>query len=123
TEQDRQDMLRAIGVGSIDDLFAEIPPELRVTGDLNIPEGLDEHAILTHLVEIGKQNQVPEMNFLGAGIYEHYIPSIVMELISRGEFLSAYTPYQPEASQGYLQTIYEFQSMICAITGMEVCNA
>ena len=122
TEDDRRQMLKTIGVGSIDELFKEIPADLLVDGDLNIPGQLDEYALATQLNEISKANRTP-VSFLGAGIYEHYIPSTVMELISRGEFLSAYTPYQPEVSQGYLQTIYEFQSMICAITGMDVCNA
>ena len=115
-------MLKTIGIGSIDELFKEIPSDLLVEGELNIPAQLDEYALATQLNEISKANRTP-VSFLGAGIYEHYIPSTVMELISRGEFLSAYTPYQPEVSQGYLQTIYEFQSMICAITGMDVCNA
>jgi glycine dehydrogenase subunit 1 len=118
-------MLQTIGANDIKDFFREIPEQLRLTADLNIPEALDEYAIGKSLAAIGAKNRSLDKltNYLGAGIYEHYSPSIVMELISRGEFLSAYTPYQPEASQGYLQTIYEFQSMICAITGMEVCNA
>jgi glycine dehydrogenase subunit 1 len=125
TEEDRQAMLQTIGANDIKDFFREIPEQLRLTADLDIPEALDEYAIGKSLAAIGSKNRSLDklINFLGAGIYEHYSPSIVMELISRGEFLSAYTPYQPEASQGYLQTIYEFQSMICAITGMEVCNA
>src|SRR5437870_673429 len=106
TDQDRKEMLATIGVESIEELFREIPENLRVKGELGIPEGLDEHAILQELARIGAENKNPSVSFLGAGIYEHYVPSIVMELISRGEFLSAYTPYQPEASQGYLQTIY-----------------
>ena len=125
TEEDTQAMLRAIGAERIEDFFVEIPESLRLASELNIPGALDEYAIGKSLAAIGAKNRSLDKltNFLGAGIYEHYSPSIVMELISRGEFLSAYTPYQPEASQGYLQTIYEFQSMICAITGMEVCNA
>jgi len=125
TEEDRQAMLQTIGAASIQDFFTEIPTQLRLTAELNIPAALDEYAIGKSLAAIGAKNRSLDRltSFLGAGIYEHYSPSIVMELISRGEFLSAYTPYQPEASQGYLQTIYEFQSMICAITGMEVCNA
>jgi glycine dehydrogenase subunit 1 len=123
TDADCKEMLTTIGVGSIEELFSEIPEGLRLSEGVNIPGGLDEHAILRELGRIGSENRHPGVSFLGAGIYEHYVPSIVMELISRGEFLSAYTPYQPEASQGYLQTIYEFQSMMCAITGLEVCNA
>jgi len=125
TKEDRLAMLQTIGAKSVDDFFSEIPEQLRLTVDLGIPSALDEYAIGKALAAIGSKNRSLDKvtNFLGAGIYEHYSPSIVMELISRGEFLSAYTPYQPEVSQGYLQTIYEFQSMICAITGMEVCNA
>lgn len=125
TDEDRKEMLRTIGADSIEELFREIPEDLRLRELLDVPGGLDEHAIATNLAQIAAMNQSLDktVSFLGAGIYEHYIPSTVMELISRGEFLSAYTPYQPELSQGYLQTIYEFQSMICAITGMDVCNA
>lgn len=125
TDADRKEMLQTIGVSTIDELFEQIPGNLRVNGPLNIPESLDEHAILVELRKIGSANRstIDLVSFLGAGVYEHYIPSIVMELISRGEFLSAYTPYQPEVSQGSLQTIYEFQTMICEITGMEVANA
>lgn len=122
TNADREQMLKRIGIDKIEDLFKEIPQDLLVQGELNIPGRLDEYAIAAHLSQIADENG-DLINFLGAGIYEHYIPSTVMELISRGEFLSAYTPYQPEVSQGYLQTIYEFQSMICAITGMDVANA
>lgn len=125
TQADRAEMLETIGVSSIEDLFHEIPPNLRVAGDLPIPESLDENSLVRRLSAIGSANKSLDktVSFLGAGIYEHYIPALVPEVISRGEFMTAYTPYQPEASQGYLQTIYEFQTMICAITGMDVCNA
>lgn len=125
TDADRNAMLQALEAESIEDFFVEIPEKLRLNAPLNIPGALDEYAIGKSLAAIGAKNRSLDKltSFLGAGVYEHYSPSIVMELISRGEFLSAYTPYQPEASQGYLQTIYEFQSMICAITGMDVCNA
>ncbi len=125
TKDDVNSMLATIGVPSIEELFHEIPDSLKLKAELNIPDALDERAILRCLAKIGNKNSdlTKLVSFLGAGIYEHYVPSIVMELISRGEFLSAYTPYQPELSQGYLQTIYEFQSMIAEITGMEVCNA
>lgn len=122
TEAETKQMLGTIGVARIEDLFAEIPDSLRLTEPLNIPSSLDEHAILRELAKIGAKN-TQLTSYLGAGVYEHYTPSVVMELISRGEFLSAYTPYQPEVSQGYLQSIYEFQSMICEITEMEVSNA
>lgn len=125
TKADEKEMLATIGVDSIEALFHEIPDSLQFKGELNVPSALDERAILTSLGKIGAKNHdlTKLTSFLGAGVYEHYVPSIVMELISRGEFLSAYTPYQPEVSQGYLQTIYEFQSMIAEIAGMEVCNA
>src|SRR5581483_4453619 len=122
TQADTQQMLGTIGAAAIDELFDDIPASLRLSSPPNIPAALDEHAILKNLEEISKNNQILT-SFLGAGAYEHYVPSIVMELVSRGEFLSAYTPYQPEASQGYLQTIYEFQPMICPITGMDAANA
>lgn len=125
TEADRREMLETIGVNSIEDLFHEIPENLRIRDELNIPSALDEYSLIRELESIGSKNVALDslVSFLGAGIYEHYVPSLVMQMVTRGEFLTAYTPYQPEASQGYLQTIYEFQSMICEITGMEVANA
>ena len=125
TDADREEMLKVIGVSTIEHLFADIPSELRLKRRLDIPQSLDEYALFRELGIIGERNRSLDkvISFLGAGVYEHYIPSTVLELISRGEFLSAYTPYQPEVSQGFLQTVYEFQSMMCEITGMEVCNA
>lgn len=125
TEEDRRAMLAAIGVESIADLFTDIPQELQLKEPLNLPPALDPHNILATLREYSRQNRsLDEMvSFLGAGVYQHAVPSAVAALIGRGEFLSAYTPYQPEVSQGYLQTIYEFQTMICELTGMEVANA
>lgn len=122
TPEETSEMLATIGVSKIDDLFSDIPQDLILRRQLELPGALDEHAILKELAAIGEKNS-SLTSYIGAGVYEHYVPSIVMEIISRGEFLSAYTPYQPEASQGYLQTIYEFQSMICEITGMDVANA
>lgn len=119
-------MLATIGAASIDELFREIPANLRVApGSLDLPPALDEPRLLAHLHEIASKN-VNLANvtcFLGAGIYDRYIPATVGAVISRGEFLTAYTPYQPEASQGYLQTIYEFQSMVAEIYGMDLANA
>jgi len=126
TEQDRQDMLATIGAASIDELFREIPANLRVApGSLDLPPALDEPRLLAHLHEIASKNvNLADVTcFLGAGIYDRYIPATVGAVISRGEFLTAYTPYQPEASQGYLQTIYEFQSMVAEIYGMDLANA
>lgn len=118
-------MLATIGAKSIDELFREIPENLRVKGQLNLPPALDEHRLYAHLAELSKKN-VNLMDvtcFLGAGIYDRYIPATVGATISRGEFLTAYTPYQPELSQGYLQTIYEFQTMVAELYGMDIANA
>lgn len=125
TDQDRREMLATIGVGSIDDLFVEIPENLRLKGPLDIPSALNESALYTKLAGLARQNlDATRLSwFLGAGLYDRYIPSIVGSLISRGEFLTAYTPYQPEMSQGYLQTIYEFQSMVAELYAMDVANA
>jgi glycine dehydrogenase subunit 1 len=125
TEQDRREMLATIGVESIDDLFREIPENLRVKGQLDLPPALDEARLFSHLAAIAKKNVnlVDVPCFLGAGIYDRYIPATVGAVISRGEFLTAYTPYQPELSQGYLQTIYEFQSMVAELYGMDIANA
>jgi glycine dehydrogenase subunit 1 len=126
TDQDRAEMLATIGVGSIDELFREIPENLRrAPGSLNLPPALDEPHLYSHLYEIAAKNvnMAETACFLGAGVYDRYIPSVVGAVISRGEFLTAYTPYQPEASQGYLQTIYEFQSMIAELYGTDLANA
>jgi glycine dehydrogenase subunit 1 len=125
TENDRQEMLATIGAKTIDELFREIPDDLKVKGELNLPPALSEPQLMAHLAEIAEKNlDVSKVAcFLGAGIYDRYIPATVGAVISRGEFLTAYTPYQPELSQGYLQTIYEFQSMIAELYGMDVANA
>src|SRR5687768_15645137 len=126
TDQDRREMLATIGVDTIDELFREIPDNLRLKGELSIPSFLDEHRLLAHLAHLSERNKEmlhDAVCFLGAGIYDRYIPATVGAVISRGEFLTAYTPYQPELSQGYLQTIYEFQSMVAELFGMDVANA
>src|SRR5690349_18883303 len=125
TEQDRQEMLATIGAKTIDELFREIPEELRLKGPLNLPPRLDEAALYQDLRRIaGKNANMTQYScFLGAGIYDRFIPATVGAVISRGEFLTAYTPYQPELSQGYLQTIYEFQSMVAELYGMDIANA
>jgi glycine dehydrogenase subunit 1 len=126
TKQDEAEMLATIGVESIDDLFREIPPGLRVApGTLDLPPALDEPRLMAHLAEIAAKNVdlSRTVSFLGAGIYDRYIPATVSAVISRGEFLTAYTPYQPEVSQGYLQTIYEFQTMIAELYGCDLANA
>ena len=120
---ERELMLREIGVKSIDDLFAPIPPNARTKGDLKIPRQMAESEILDYFRERGDENGKGYVSFLGAGAYNHYRPVVIDSLISRGEFFTAYTPYQPEIAQGTLQAIFEFQTMICELTGMEVANA
>jgi glycine dehydrogenase subunit 1 len=121
--QDRVAMLKAIGVDSIDALFAPIPVEYRLERDLNVPRQMAESEIVDWFRERARENGDGYATFLGAGAYYHYRPVIIDSLISRGEFLTAYTPYQAEISQGTLQSIFEFQTMICELTGMEVANA
>lgn len=120
-----QEMLKIIGRRSVEDLFASIPENLRLKGNLKLPPPLDEMNLLGHLESLAQENETPSPNksFLGGGVYRHYIPSAVTALISRSEFLTPYTPYQPEIAQGTLQIMYEFQTMIVEIFGMEVANA
>ena len=125
TEQDKKEMLSAIGVDSVDELFSDIPEEVRFKGRLNIKEAKSEPALMKELSQLANKNinLKTHASFLGAGVYDHYIPSIVDHVISRSEFYTAYTPYQPEISQGELQAIFEFQTMICELTGMDVANS
>ena len=120
---DREAMLNAIGARSIDDLFGPIPAEYRLNRDLKIPRQMAESEIVDWFRERARENGDGYATFLGAGAYAHYRPVIIDALVSRGEFLTAYTPYQAEISQGTLQSIFEFQTMICELTGMEVANA
>jgi glycine dehydrogenase subunit 1 len=120
---DRQAMLQAIGARSIDDLFSPIPAEYRLKRDLKVPRQMAESEIVDWFRDRSKENGDDYTTFLGAGAYYHYRPVIIDSLTSRGEFLTAYTPYQAEVSQGTLQSIFEFQTMICELTGMEVANA
>ena len=122
TAADRERMLAAIGVASVDDLFADIPAAVRATG-FDLPAPLSEQEVRAELTRLAGQNRIPRVSFLGAGVYRHLIPSVVSEVIGRAEFSTSYTPYQPEVSQGTLQSIYEFQSLICELTGMEVATA
>jgi glycine dehydrogenase subunit 1 len=120
---DRQAMLKVIGAPSVDGLFAPIPAEYRLERDLKVPRQMAESEIVDWFRERSRENGDGYATFLGAGAYYHYRPVIIDSLISRGEFLTAYTPYQAEISQGTLQSIFEFQTMICELTGMEVANA
>src|ERR1700682_5312513 len=120
---DRKAMLQAMGARSIDDLFSPIPAEYRLERDLKVPRQMAESEIVDWFRERSRENGDGYATFLGAGAYSHYRPVIIDSLISRGEFLTAYTPYQAEISQGTLQSIFEFQTMICELTGMEVANA
>ena len=115
-------MLDAIGVASVDDLFADIPASVRAS-DWDLPPSMAEQEVRAELARLAGRNRIPEVSFLGAGVYRHLIPSVVGEVIGRPEFATAYTPYQPEVSQGTLQSIYEFQSLICELTDMEVATA
>jgi glycine dehydrogenase subunit 1 len=120
---ERQKMLAEVGVASIDDLFTVIPEEYRITRDLDVPRQFAESEIVDYFRAAGAKNATDYVSFLGAGAYRHYRPVIIDSLIQRGEFLTAYTPYQPEISQGTLQAIFEFQTMIAELTGMDVANA
>ena len=120
---ERVDMLHQIGANSIDDLFAVIPAEYRLQRDLDIPRQFGESEIIDHFKKAGAQNAVGYTSFLGAGCYRHYRPVVIDSLVQRGEFLTSYTPYQAEITQGTLQAIFEFQTMICELTGMDIANA
>ncbi len=125
TEDDKAKMCKDIGINSIDDLFKDIPEDLRLNRDLNINNPMSELEVSNHMRKTLSENSNNEelVCFLGAGAYDHYIPSLIKHITSRSEFYTAYTPYQPEISQGTLQSIFEYQSMIAEITGMEVSNA
>src|SRR3954452_6305467 len=120
---DREAMLKSMGARSIDDLFKSIPAEYRLNRDLKVPRQMAESEIVDWFRERSRENGDGHATFLGAGAYHHYRPVVIDALISRGEFFTAYTPYQAEISQGTLQAVFEFQSMICELTGMEVANA
>jgi glycine dehydrogenase subunit 1 len=120
---DRAEMLADIGVTSIDELFSTIPAEFQLTRDLAIPRQHSESEIIDRFRAFAENNATGYASFLGAGVYRHYKPVIIDSLVLRGEFLTSYTPYQPEISQGTLQAMFEFQTMICELTGMEIANA
>jgi glycine dehydrogenase subunit 1 len=123
TDADREAMLATIGVSSVEDLFRDIPAGVRFQGELDVAPALTESELQRHLEELAGKNIVDEICFLGGGIYDHYVPAVVDAVLQRGELLTAYTPYQPEMSQGVLQAIFEYQTAICELTGMDVSNA
>src|SRR5271168_218227 len=120
---DREEMLAEIGAVSIDDLFSTIPAEYQLKRDLAVPRQHGESEILDRFKAYAENNATGYSSFLGAGVYRHYKPVIIDSLVQRGEFLTSYTPYQPEIAQGTLQAMFEFQTMICELTGMEIANA
>jgi glycine dehydrogenase subunit 1 len=122
TEADREAMLETIGVASVEELFRDVPARMRLGRELDLEPALSEPELTRHLEELAARNAV-DVSFLGAGVYDHYVPAIVDTVMQRGEFLTAYTPYQAEMSQGVLQAIFEYQTAICELTGMDVSNA
>jgi glycine dehydrogenase subunit 1 len=125
TDQDRRDMLARIGVGEMEDLFEAIPGDLRLKEPLKLPDGMSEQDVFEHLSQFAARNRHAdeEVTFLGAGMYDHYQPALIDTLISRSEFITPYTPYQPEISQGSLQAMFEYQTAISELTGLPVSNA
>src|SRR5919112_4415205 len=125
TDEDLKEMLDAIGVGSLEDLFVDIPESVRLGRELDLPQGRSEQEVFEHLSALAARNRhtEEEVSFLGAGMYDHYVPALIDTLLSRSEFLTPYTPYQPEISQGGLQVMFEFQTAISELTGLPVSNA
>jgi glycine dehydrogenase subunit 1 len=125
TDSDREEMLAAIGVDSVEELFRDIPAGVRFGRELDLEPALSEPELVRHLEELAAKNvdTTKELSFLGMGIYDHYVPAVVDAVLQRGELLTAYTPYQPEMSQGVLQAIFEYQTAICELTAMDVSNA
>ncbi|WP_066637863.1 aminomethyl-transferring glycine dehydrogenase subunit GcvPA [Desulfolucanica intricata] len=125
SDEDRRQMMDVIGVKSLDELFTDVPSGVKLNRSLDLPKPMAEAELARHLTELSEKNGTTSryVSFLGAGAYNHYIPSIVNHIIGRSEFYTAYTPYQAEISQGTLRAIYEFQTMICSLTGMDVANA
>ncbi|RME22129.1 MAG: glycine dehydrogenase, partial [Candidatus Zixiibacteriota bacterium] len=122
TDDDRRRMLEAVGAASFDELISVIPEELRLKRPLDI-EGLSEMEVLAEIRRLAEKNHRVDACFAGGGVYDHFVPAAVQAIISRPEFLTAYTPYQPEVAQGTLQVTYEYQTHICRLTGMDVANA
>ena len=125
TEQDKKLMLEKIGVSDIEELFADIPEEIRFKGELKIPGGVSEYELKRILLDLSNQNKNLDnfISFMGGGVYDHYMPMIVDQILQRSEWYTAYTPYQPEISQGTLQNIFEFQTLVCELFAMDISNA
>ncbi len=123
TDADREAMLETIGVSSVEELFADLPAGVRFGRELDLPPALTEQELTAYFEQLASENDHAEISFLGAGLYDHYVPAVVDAVLQRGEFLTAYTPYQPELSQGVLQAIFEYQTAICELTRMDVSNA
>ncbi len=125
TEADRQEMLAAIGAETIDDLFADVPEGVRLGRALDLPAGKPEQEVYAYLRDLAARNTSAEdeISFLGAGMYDHYVPALIDSILQRSEFLTPYTPYQPEISQGGLQVMFEYQTAISELTGLPVSNA
>lgn len=123
TEEQRQRMLETVGLTSTEELFAALPEEVKLKGELQLPKGLSELGAARKMEDYAEENRIFRHIFRGAGAYDHYIPSIVKEVVSKEEFVTAYTPYQAEISQGLLQSIFEYQTMICELTGLDAANA
>jgi glycine dehydrogenase subunit 1 len=125
TDADRREMLAAIGVGSLEELFADVPEGVRLTRPIDLPDGRSEQEVAAELERLAARNRScdDEVSFLGAGMYDHYVPAVVDAMLSRSEFLTPYTPYQPEVSQGTLQVMFEYQTAMSELTGLPVSNA
>ncbi len=123
TEDDVRDMLEATGARSVGELFRSIPAPLRLSRPLAVPPALDEISLMAEFRRLAARNQTDHPPFVGAGAYPHHVPPVVDQLLLRGEFFTAYTPYQPEVSQGTLQALFEWQTFVCLLTGLEVANA
>ncbi len=125
TSEDRSEMLRTIGVSSIDELFSDVPSQVKLDRKLNLPPAMSEFELMKYMSDLAGKNTTTDrmVSFLGAGVYDHYVPSVVKHIISRSEFYTSYTPYQAEVSQGMLQSIFEYQTLMCELTAMDISNA
>jgi glycine dehydrogenase subunit 1 len=123
SDKDKKEMLAAVGIRSTEELFGCIPKDVRLKKDLDLPGPLAEMELVRTVEEVGRRNSYSRyLSFLGGGAYEHFVPTVVDYLSSRGEFVTPYTPYQPEVSQGTLQVMFEFQTLICQLTGLDIAN-